>query len=103
MEAPLNEEQEPKQEVPEVETEGEQSGGKRRNRNRSRRSRKQNKQNGGKSKKSKKSKSKKTRKLGKALSNWINHVKAFAKSKGITYPEALKNPLCKKSFKKSKK
>ncbi len=84
-------------EVPEVV----QGGGKRRNR--SRRSRKQNKQNGGKSKKSKKSKSKKTRKLGKALSNWINHVKAFAKSKGITYPEALKNPLCKKSFKKSKK
>lgn len=100
MEAPLNEEQEPK--VPEeVETGEEQSGGKRRNR--SRRSRKQNKQNGGKSKKSKKSKSKKTRKLGKALSNWINHVKAFAKSKGITYPEALKNPLCKNSFKKSKK
>ena len=85
------------------ETGEEQSGGKRRNRTRSRRSRKQNKQNGGKSKKSKKSKSKKTRKLGKALSNWINHVKAFAKSKGITYPEALKNPLCKNSFKKSKK
>ena len=99
MEAPLNEET---VDVPEVEpeaTEGGQAGGKRRNR----RSRKQNKQNGGKSKKSKKSKSKKTRKLGKALSNWINHVKAFAKSKGITYPEALKNPLCKKSFKKSKK
>ena len=99
MEAPLNEEQEPEQEVESEAPVGGQTGGKRRNR----RSRKQNKQNGGKSKKSKKSKSKKTRKLGKALSNWINHVKAFAKSKGITYPEALKNPLCKKSFKKSKK
>lgn len=97
------EEEAPEPEAEPTEEKGGQAGGKRRNRNRSRRSRKQNKQNGGKSKKSKKSKSKKTRKLGKALSNWINHVKAFAKSKGITYPEALKNPLCKKSFKKSKK
>lgn len=30
---------------------------------------------------------------------WVEHVKEFAKSKGITYKEAIKNPECKNSYK----
>jgi len=32
---------------------------------------------------------------------WIQHVKDFAKEKGITYWEALKSPQCKSSYQKS--
>jgi hypothetical protein len=32
-------------------------------------------------------------------SKWIEHVKEYAKSKGITYRDALKNPECKSSYK----
>lgn len=34
---------------------------------------------------------------GKVLS-WPNHVKKFAAEKGITFPEALKHPDCKKAY-----
>ena len=43
---------------------------------------------------------KKSRKLSKSLSNWIMHVKNFAKDHKIKYPEALKHPKCKASYKK---
>lgn len=46
------------------------------------------------SKKSKKSK--KSHKKG--PSKWISHVKAFCKRTGKTFPEALKDPMCRKSF-----
>lgn len=36
----------------------------------------------------------------KAPSKWIMHVKAFCKKTGKTFPKALKDPLCKKSFKR---
>jgi len=42
-------------------------------------------------------KKKTTRKKG--PSKWIMHVKAFCKKTGKTFPKALKDPLCKKSFK----
>jgi hypothetical protein len=35
----------------------------------------------------------------KGPSKWIMHVKAFCKKTGKTFPEALKDPMCKKSFK----
>ena len=44
--------------------------------------------------------SKKSRKLSKSLSSWIMHVKKFAKDHKIKYPEALKHPKCKASYKK---
>jgi hypothetical protein len=47
----------------------------------------------------KKRKGKKGTKKGKA-GKWILHVKEFAKSHKIKYPEALKHPDCKKSYKK---
>ena len=40
-----------------------------------------------------------TKKKGKAGA-WIMHVKAFCKKTGKTFPEALKDPMCKKSYKK---
>ena len=33
---------------------------------------------------------------------WIQHVKNFAKSKGMKYNEALKSSECKNSYKKQK-
>ena len=36
------------------------------------------------------------------MSNWINHVKEYATSKGISYKEALKDPNCKSSYHSSK-
>ena len=42
---------------------------------------------------------KEQKKKGKA-GKWIAHVKAFAKSHKIKFPEALKHPACKKSYKK---
>lgn len=36
-------------------------------------------------------------------SAWIEHVKQFAKDKGMTYSAALKNPECKSSYKKGEK
>lgn len=41
----------------------------------------------------------KKNKTGK-VSKWIMHVKAFAKSHKMKYPDALKHPDCKKSYKK---
>ena len=43
---------------------------------------------------------KKSRKLSKSLSSWIMHVKKFAKDHKIKYPDALKHPKCKASYKK---
>ena len=40
-----------------------------------------------------------TRKGKKGPSKWIMHVKAFCKKTGKTFPEALKDPMCKKTFK----
>lgn len=37
---------------------------------------------------------------GRKASPWIEHVKAFAKEKGINYREALRSPECKASYKK---
>lgn len=69
---------------------------------------------GGKSRKGKKShKSGKSRRVrrnlkrtiknmtGKVLS-WPNHVKKFAAEKGITFPQALKHPDCKKAYHSNK-
>lgn len=64
------------------------TGGKRRKG--SRRSRK-----GKKMKKGKKG----TRKGKRPPSKWIMHVKAFCKKTGKKFPEALKDPMCKKTFK----
>jgi hypothetical protein len=36
----------------------------------------------------------------KAPSKWIMHVKNYAKSNGMKYNEALKDPKCSKSYKK---
>ena len=36
------------------------------------------------------------------MSNWINHVKEYATSKGISYKEALKDPNCKSSYHSTK-
>jgi hypothetical protein len=33
---------------------------------------------------------------------WTNHVKAYAKEKGITYKSALKDPQCSASYKANK-
>lgn len=41
----------------------------------------------------------KKRRNKKGPSKWIMHVKAFCKKTGKTFPEALKDPMCKKSFK----
>ena len=38
-----------------------------------------------------------TRKRG--PSKWIAHVKAFCRKTGVSFPSALKNPACRKSFK----
>jgi hypothetical protein len=69
-----------------------------------RRSRKGSRRTAKKSKKSKKVKRSKTAKKGKkgkkGASAWITHVKAFCKKTGKTFPEALKDPACRKSFKK---
>jgi len=35
----------------------------------------------------------------KGPSKWIMHVKAFCKKTGKTFPQALKDPMCKKTFK----
>ena len=52
--------------------------------------------------KGKGTKKKGTRKTGtrkKGPSKWIMHVKAFCKKTGKNFPQALKDPLCKKTFK----
>ena len=41
----------------------------------------------------------KKRRNKKGPSKWIMHVKAYCKKTGKTFPEALKDPMCKKSFK----
>ena len=51
-----------------------------------------------KGKKMKKGK-KGTRKGKRPPSKWIMHVKAFCKKTGKKFPEALKDPMCKKTFK----
>ena len=79
-----------------------QSGGRRRRKSRgkSRRGSKRSKVKKTKGKKGKKGKKHGTRKLHKALSGWIGHVKSFAKMHKMKYPQALKDPRCKKSYKK---
>ena len=47
--------------------------------------------------KKKGTKRKGTRKKG--PSKWIMHVKAFCKKTGKNFPQALKDPLCRKTFK----
>ncbi len=42
---------------------------------------------------------KKSTKKKKSPSKWIMHVKAFCKKTGKTFPEALKDPMCKRTFK----
>jgi len=37
------------------------------------------------------------------MNPWIMHVKAFAKSHGINYAQAIKSPACKASYRKMKK
>ena len=46
----------------------------------------------------KSTKSTKSRK-GKGPSKWILHVKAFCRKTGKNFPQALKDPLCGKTFK----
>lgn len=75
-----------------VET-NDQNGGKRRRRRSSKRFSKRS------SKRGKKVMRKKTKKRSKGPSKWIMHVKAFCKKTGKTFPEALKDPACKRSFK----
>ena len=53
---------------------------------------------GGKKNKTRSKKTKKSRKKG--PSKWISHVKAFCKRTGKTFPEALKDPMCRKSFRR---
>ena len=36
------------------------------------------------------------------MTAWINHVKEFAKSKGVSYRSALKDPQCSASYKNKK-
>ena len=72
------------------------NGGKRR-RSKSRKLKKSKKSKSRKLKKSKKSKSKKSHKKG--PSKWIAHVKAFCKRTGKNFPQALKDPMCRKTFK----
>ena len=40
-----------------------------------------------------------TRKGKRPPSKWILHVKAFCKKTGKNFPQALKDPLCRKTFK----
>ena len=72
------------------------AGGKRRRGRRTvKKSRKGKKVRKGKSaKKSRKTKGKK------GASPWIAHVKAFCKKTGKNFPQALKDPMCRKTFKK---
>tara|TARA_B100000989_G_C19394904_1_gene407372 strand:+ start:70 stop:357 length:288 start_codon:yes stop_codon:yes gene_type:complete len=41
-----------------------------------------------------------TKKRGnkKVLSKWVMHVKSFCKKTGKNFPQALKDPLCKRTF-----
>ena len=40
--------------------------------------------------------------LKNANNNWIHHVKTYSKTNNISFKEALKNEMCKSSYKKSK-
>ena len=42
---------------------------------------------------------KRTRKGKRPPSKWIMHVKAFCKKTGKNFPQALKDPMCRKTFK----
>jgi hypothetical protein len=37
------------------------------------------------------------------MTDWTDHVKAFAKSKGMKFNEALKDPACSASYSKKEK
>lgn len=39
-------------------------------------------------------------KLAAAQSPWVQHVKMFAAQNGLTYPEALRHPQCKASYRR---
>ena len=66
-------------------------GGKRRRRGSRKSTRKAPKRKG--------SKRKGTRKGKRPPSKWIMHVKAFCKKTGKNFPQALKDPMCRKTFK----
>jgi len=58
---------------------------------------------GGAKKTKKKVEKKETKKSSKKTTNpWFEHVRKYAKSHGINYPNAVKDPKCKASYKKSK-
>ena len=57
------------------------------------------KKGGKKMKKSGKGTKKGTRKGKRPPSKWIMHVKAFCKKTGKNFPQALKDPMCRKTFK----
>jgi hypothetical protein len=50
-------------------------------------------------KKRRPTKKNRTKKSKKGASPWILHVKAYCKKHGVTFPEALKSPGCKQTFK----
>ncbi len=54
----------------------------------------------GKRTKGRKGKKRGTKKLRKTLSKWISHVKKFAKMHHMKYPQALKDPKCKQTYRK---
>jgi hypothetical protein len=37
------------------------------------------------------------------MNHWVMHVKAYARSHGMNYAQAMKSPACKASYKKMKK
>ena len=45
-------------------------------------------------------KGKKTKKVKGKKSTWITHVLSFAKARKLKFPDALKHPDCKKTYKK---
>ena len=73
----------------------EQDGGKRRRGRKGSKSRRGTKKRGSKKRGTKKRGSKK-----RGASPWILHVKAFCKKTGKNFPQALKDPMCRKTFKR---
>lgn len=71
-------------------------GGKKRRRGSKKRSKKHHKKSMKRKGKGKSTKKRKGNKKG--PSKWIMHVKAFCKKTGKTFPEALKDPMCGKTF-----
>jgi len=74
-------------------------GGKRRKGSRKGRKGSRRTKKGDKMKKGHKGTRKGTRKGKRPPSKWIMHVKAFCKKTGKNFPQALKDPMCRKTFK----